>query len=107
MPHWIGTPLYDKTLTTYLDRDPEIIECQVLMGAYFFISKDRVIHENHLYTVVKLMGDLGGISVMCFNAASFFAFIYSVQFFWGELIHQIFYVYNDNQEENVNLNQNY
>ena len=42
---------------------------------------------------------------MFFNAASFFAFIYSVQFFWGELIHQIFYVYDpdDNASSNNNV----
>lgn len=65
-------------MVKYLDRDPENIEFQVLMGAYFFISKERLVHENQMYTIVKLLGDLGGISVMCFNAASFFAFIYSV-----------------------------
>ena len=93
-PHWIGAKLIDRSLVSYLGKDPETIEMQILMGSYFFISKEKLIHEKQLYTIMSMIGDLGGVSVMCFNIASICAYYYSVNFFWGSLIHRFFFVYD-------------
>lgn len=74
-------------------------EDSLIMGIYFFVDDYRVEHSRQVYTAIKILGDVGGISTSLIGVIGTFAYIYNHYVYVMHFIHLLYFVRDEKETE--------
>jgi hypothetical protein len=60
-PVWIGKKMVNSEMVSYQNGPQKRVEKHLLLGTFYFLSNDRILHQRQVYTILNMLGDFGGL----------------------------------------------
>ena len=92
-PVWMGvTYKRDMTATRDNGKTWSKLPCEVLFGSYFFLSTEVVNHKRSVYSIVNLLGSIGGLASGLFVSLRVIVQYVNNQQIMGKFIRNLYFI---------------